>query len=86
MDKSELDAHRSHAWTLAIITWLAGAALLFGVSDWISSVKSSDTREWLYMGFYPVSFFYFLALGLMQERFLTWLCERSERAKSSRVE
>lgn len=86
MDNAELEAHKSHAWTLAVITWFAGIAVLFGISEWISSIRSSDTRELLDMALYAVAFFYFLALGMMQDRYLSWLCQRSERTKSSRIE
>lgn len=86
MEKEELEAHRSRAWTLAVITWLAGSSVLFGISECISSIRSRDTRELLDMALSAASFFYILALGMMQNRYLSWLCQRSDRAKSGRIE
>lgn len=68
---TELDkAYRDHAWTLAIVTWLVGAALLYWVHWLIGDIRSRDVRWWLDALLYVVSFFYVLALGSFHDFFL----------------
>lgn len=80
MDKKQEESFRNHAWTLAIVAWLVGVALLYSIHWMIGDLTSRDLRWWLDALLYVVGFFYLFALGALHDIFFARLCSKAEKA------
>jgi membrane protein YdbS with pleckstrin-like domain len=71
------EAMERNAWTIAIVIWLAGAAVLAVLWQWHPKSELLDVL----LGFvlYVVAFFYILALPVLRDTAARWLSRRSDR-------
>ncbi|EQM76398.1 hypothetical protein NA644_12325 [Pseudomonas stutzeri] len=77
MNKELDEALNRKAWTLAIATWLVGAAVLYTIHILVGEISSRDLRWWIDAGLYVVEFFFFLSIGALHDLFLKWVYRRA---------
>jgi hypothetical protein len=75
-DSEVYKAHEKHAWTLAFGVWIATAAAIILLHNFVWHVKPKWISEILDMAFYVVEFFWVFLLGYFKDYFLTKLLKK----------